>query len=306
MNRPRIARCLACFALLLAVLTSLLGSSAVLAAEEECNGSAPPSEKELESGEPPLEVSCEFPVIEGVAGDIFEFKVFLMPMAKEYAGKWNLNLITPSGWEATLWEIHRDQQVTSIDFCGERANSDYVKVKASSLPDESPEPGEYAITLEVESADLKMSIDLTAVVTAEYGFDMDTTTGRLNTEVNGSSEKHIPILLENTGASPIGDIIFSSDKPEGWSITFNPKKIDIIEPDVKQKVDAMVSPPKEATPGDYLTIVKAKNGNSSDSLILRITVTKPRAGGGPGIGISVGVIAGLAVLFAQLRRRGWR
>ncbi len=303
MNRPRIARCLACFALLLAVLTSLLGSSAVLAAEEECNGSAPPSEKELESGEPPLEVSCEFPVIEGVAGDIFEFKVFLMPMAKEYAGKWNLNLITPSGWEATLWEIHRDQQVTSIDFCGERANSDYVKVKASSLPDESPEPGEYAITLEVESADLKMSIDLTAVVTAEYGFDMDTTTGRLNTEVNGSSEKHIPILLENTGASPIGDIIFSSDKPEGWSITFNPKKIDIIEPDVKRELDVVIKPSKRTVAQDYFITLKAESEYVSDSLALRVTVLTPRIWRWAGIGTAAAVIVGLGVLFSRLRMR---
>ncbi len=306
MNSFRIARCLACFTLLLTLSINLLGSSAALAAEGDASGSAPPSEKELESGEPPVKLTCKFPSVKGIAEDIFEFEIFIEVSAEEYAGKYEFNVITPPGWKAGVWTDVPEKRVSSIDFGGEPIYHEPIIVKASPLAGQNPEPGEYLITLDMESGDIKVSTNLTAVVTHSYEFEMDTETGRLNAQVKAGEDNHISILLINTGTGAVENIALSSDKPEGWSITFNPKKIDIIEPDVKQKVDAMVSPPKEATPGDYLTIVKAKNGNSSDSLILRITVTKPRAGGGPGIGISVGVIAGLAVLFAQLRRRGWR
>ena len=304
MNMARAARFLACFALLFAVLTSLLGSSAVLAAEEGDNSSTlPPSQGEPQSEEPPLELTCQFPTIEGLSDDTFEFDVFIVPMAKEFAGRWDFNVITPPGWEASVWQIHRKQQVASMDFWGRRGYSDTVTVKASSLPGERLEPGEYVITLEMESGDLKTSIDLTAVVTDRYEFNIDTATERLNTEVKGGREKHVSILLENTGTAAGKDIAFSSDKPEGWSITFNPEKIDTLEPELKQEVDVVIKPPKRTMARDYIVTLKAESKNASDSMQLRVTVLAPRVWGWAGIGIAVSVIAGLGVLFSRLSMR---
>ncbi len=304
MNRSRAAHFLACFALLFAVLVGLLGSSAVLAAEEGDNSSAPPpSQGEPQSEEPPIELTCQFPTIEGLSGDTFEFSVFIVPMAKEFAGRWDFNVITPPGWEASVWQIHRKQQVASMDFWGRRGYSDTVTVKASSLPGERLEPGEYVITLEMESGGLKASIDLTAVVTDRYELSMYTATEKLNTEVKGGVEKHVSILLENTGTAAIKDITFSSDKPKGWGITFNPEKVDTLEPDLKREVDVVIKPPKKAIGGDYLAALKAKGERGSDTLDLRITVSTPRVGEWSGIGIAVGVIAGLGVLFSRLSMR---
>ena len=304
MNRSRAAHFLACFALLFAVLAGLLGSSAVLAAEEGDNSSAPPpSQGEPQSEEPPIELTCKYPTIEGLAGDTFEFSVFIVPMAKEFAGRWDFNIITPPGWEASVWQIHRKQQVASMDFWGRRGYSDTVTVKASSLPGERLEPGEYVITLEMESGGLKASIDLTAVVTDRYELSMYTATEKLNTEVKGGVEKHVSILLENTGTAAIKDIAFSSDKPEGWSVTFNPDKIDTLEPDLKQEVDVVIKPPKRTIAHDYIVTLKAESKNASDSMQLRVTVPAPRVWGWAGIGIAVGVIAGLGVLFSRLSMR---
>jgi uncharacterized membrane protein len=305
MNGLRIARCLACFALLFAVLVGLLGGSVVLAAEEDSNGPilSPPTQEEPQSEEPPIKFTCKFPTIEGVAGDTFEFRVFIEPTAKEYAGKWDFNVITPHGWKASVWQIHLEQEVASMDFSGQRGTSDTVKVKASSLSGERPEPGEYVITLEMESGDLKVSIDLTAVVTASYEFDIDTATGRLNSQVKAGEDNHISILLTNTGTAAIEDITFSSSKPEGWSTTYNPEKIDSLEPGLKREVDVVMKPPKRTIAGDYFITLKAESEHGSDSLQLRVTVVTPKVLEWAGIGIAVGVIVGLGVLFSRLRMR---
>ncbi|MBA7652387.1 hypothetical protein ES703_60221 [subsurface metagenome] len=310
MNRSRIARCLACFALLAAVLTGLLESSAVLAAQEASNGpilsplsEEEPQSEEQASEEPPIEFSCKFPTLEGVAGDIFEFEVNITPSTDEYAVKYDFNVTAPPGWEAGVWGAYPKKRVSSIDFRGERVHSETIEVRAVPLPGERPEPGDYVITLEVESGDIKASLDLTAVVTYRYEFGMYTETGRLNAQVKAGEDNHISILLINTGTGAIEDLALSSDKPEGWSVTFNPEKIDSLEPGLRREVDVVIKPPKKAIAGDYLTTLKAGSERGFDSLELRVTVLTSTLWGWAGIGIAAGVITGLVVLFRRLGRR---
>lgn len=304
MNSSRIARCLACFTLLFAVLTSLLGSPMALAAQEGSNGPIlSPSEEEPQLAESPIEITCKFPIVEGVAGDSFEFEFYITPMDKKHAGKYDFNVVTPPGWKATIWHSYPDKRVGAIDLVGIPGPSANIIVKVVSLPGKTPEPGEYIITIEVESGDIKASLDLTAVVTARYKFDIDTVTGRLNTEVESGEEKHVSILLVNTGTTAIENITLSSDKPEGWSVTFNPEKIDSLEPDLTQEVDVIVKPPKRTIARDYVTTLIAESEHSSDRLELRVTVPTPMVWGGAGIGMAVAVIAGLIVLFRRLSMR---
>jgi len=54
------------------------------------------------------------------------------------------------------------------------------------------------------SGEIKGSFDLTAVVTANYEFDMYSATGRVNTEARNGEDKHVSILLENTGTAFTG------------------------------------------------------------------------------------------------------
>ncbi|MEE9520471.1 MAG: NEW3 domain-containing protein [Dehalococcoidales bacterium] len=307
MKRSRIARCLACFILLFAALTTLLGSPIVLAAEESSSGPilSPPSQEEPQSEGEPIEFFSKFPTIEGVAGDTFDFEIMVTPSTDEYAVKYDFNVTAPPGWEAGVWGDYPKKRVSSIDFSGERVHSETIEVKAVSLPGENPEPGDYVITLEMTSAEpeFKASIDLTAVVTYSYEFGMYTETGRLSAQVTAGEDNHITILLINTGTGTIEDLTLSSDKPEGWDITFNPEKIDTLEPFLRREVDVVIKPPKKAIAGDYVATLTSDSERGSDSLEMRITVLTSTIWGWAGIGIAAGVIAGLVVLFRRLGRR---
>lgn len=306
MNRSRATRYLICFVLLFAALGGLLGSSVALAAEEGDNGSVSslPGQEEPPP-EQPIAFTSKFPTVEGIATDIFEFEVFIKPSSDEYLGKYEFTLIVPPGWEAGVWGSYPEKRVSSIDFTGEQVHSETINVKAFAEPGKRPEPGEYGITLEMnwEAGDIKSSLDLTAVVIASYDFVMFTESGRLNAQTKAGEDNHIPILLVNTGTATIEDVTLSTTTPEGWSITFDPEKIDSLEPDLEREIDVVIKPPKKTVAGDYLITLKADSERGTENLELRVTVLTSTLWGWAGIGIAAGVIAGLIILFRRLGRR---
>ena len=306
MNRSRAASYLACLILLFAVLGGLMGGSVVFAAEEGGNSSdsSPPGQEEPPPEEP-IDFDCAFPAVEGSADETFEYDVLATPATDELAGVYDINVTPPPGWEATVWAGSGEKQkrVGTIDYGGRKVGARQLTVVAEPLPGKTPEPGEYVITFEMEWGDLKGSLDLTAVVTANYDFDMYTDTGRVNTEARGGEEKHVSIVLENTGTAAIDNVTLSSTKPEGWNITFDPEKIDSLEPGLKQEVDVVVKPPERAIAYDYTATLKAESENGSDTLKLRVTVQAPGTMIGAGIGITAGVIVGLVFLFRRLSMR---
>ncbi|GFP20331.1 hypothetical protein HKBW3S03_01833, partial [Candidatus Hakubella thermalkaliphila] len=114
---------------------------------------------------------------------------------------------------------------------------------------------------------------------------------------------HFALILANQGSDAIENISFSSDKPEGWSITFKPDKVESLEAGKTQEVDLTINPPGKTIAGDYAVTVKVTSDNASDDLELRITVLTPSLWGWVGVGIVLIVVGGLAVVFVRLGRR---
>ena len=167
-----------------------------------------------------------------------------------------------------------------------------------------PEPGDYVVTVEVSSGDIKKTIELKAVVTALYRLAFYTASGRLNTEVTAGEENHLSLMLLNTGTAAIEKISFTSSKPSGWSITFNPEEVESLEPGLAQEVDAVITPPRKTIAGDYSVTIRAIGKDLPRREIeLRVTVLTPTVWGWVGILIVLAVIAGLGVMFRRLGRR---
>ena len=304
MIKPKAIGHIACLVLLFAALGGLWEGPVMFAAEEGDNGSdsSPPEQAQLPP-QGPIEFDCGFPSTEGSGNETFEYDVLVVPVTNEVAGVYDFNVIAPPGWEATVWGGSPAKQVGTIDFGGKRVSSQVMTVRAQAIKGKTPEPGEYVITLEMESGELKSTFDMTAVVTANYEFNMHTATGRLNTEVKGVEDKHISVLLENTGTAAIENITLSSTEPEGWNITFDPDKIDSLEPGLKEEIDVVVKPPERAIAKDYYDTLRAESKNGTETLQLRVTVQTPRTVTGGGIGITASVIVGLIFLFRHLSTR---
>ena len=301
-----------CLILLFAMLSGLLGSQVVLAAQEGSNASAslPPSQEEPppEPEEPPPETKFEavprYPIMRAVSGAVFEFDISMIYQGTE-SRAFELDLTAPVGWIGEIRPSYGEFMIESITLEPGKTYPDKVKVLIGPAQ-ELPEPGDYVATFRASSGEFSDSVELTAVITEippTYQLYVSTATLRRNMEARAGADNHITVILENFGTGTIDNITFTSTKSEGWSITFTPYKIDALEPGLKQEVDIVITPPAKTIAGDYNVLLKFLGEQATYTMELRVTVVTPTIWGGAGIGIAVAVIAGLVVLFRRLGRR---
>jgi uncharacterized membrane protein len=275
------------------------------------NATPPPptviSEPEPEETEEPpdtLTMSTEFPKIEAIATGSFEFNVEL-----QYKGKedrvFDLYVTTPSGWDAYVTPQYESTRISSMTM--ESSYTSTTKnVKISTTPPSWPlaEPGEYPINFRVVSGEVAGEIELIPKITARYTLDAAPANQLYNTKATAGRDNIFSIIVTNIGTADIDNITFSSDKPDGWEITFTPEKIDVLQIVDPKSIDVNIKPPPKTVAGDYMITlhVSGKQANA-DKMDIRITVETPSVWGWIGVGIIVVVVLGLGVIFWRFGRR---
>ena len=309
MFRFRGVRYLLCLALLCAVPSGLFGDRVALAAQESGNSSPtpPPNEEQPpEEQTPPkerIELLAQFPVLENTVGASFKFEVTVEYRIKERR-TFELNLTLPPGWNGTPKSSTPENAISAFE--PEPQNMSEKLIVEVWPVGNLPEPGEYTFTFEIASGDLQSSIDLKAVVVEpvlRYDLSMFIPTERTGIQAKAGEDNHISIMIMNSASGDLEDITLSSEKPEGWEVTFTPSSLDTLEPGLSQEVDVVIKPPSGTEAGDYPVILKATSEKSDSDLELRVAVPTSTAWGGIGIGIAAGVIAGLIIWFRRLGKR---
>jgi len=308
-SRIRAVRYLLCFVLLFAMLGGLMGIP-VLAVQEDDDSPVvmPPNQEE-----PPAEevlgdvvnLKTDFPIMSGNSGDSFEFTVEVMWMGNERR-RFDLSATAPPGWKTALFTHYGrypEVKIAAMELSPRKFFGNEVKVVFEPLLGNSPEPGDYTITFEAASGDIRQTIELIARVSAKYDFTMRTPTLRLNADVTAGDENHLTVLLVNSGSAPVESISLTSSKPEGWRIIYEPDKIDSVGAGTTQEVNVTIIPPKETIAGDWPVTLQARSEQATDGLQLRVTVLTPTIWGVVGILIVVVVVAGVGALFWRLGRR---
>ena len=290
MRVPRAVCYFLCFVLLIGVVGGLAGDRVALAAEEK------------------LELTCKYPVLPGRSGDSFEFALELIWHSGE-SRQFDITATGPPDWTISILGGYEKKKIGSrIGLTpvkpGETYPTEAVTVQFAPLPGELPEPGEYIVTLQASSGDIKETIELTAVVTTLHRFYFTTATERLSTEVTAGEENHLAVMVGNTGRGVIDEIEFLSSKPSGWRIKFNPEKVESLQPGLAREIDVTITPPSKTIAGDYLVTMNALSpGMPLRELELRVTVLTPTVWGWVAVLIVLAVIAGLGVMFRRLGRR---
>ena len=295
---------LLCLALLCTILGGLFGDRVALAAQESSNSSftLPPSE-EQPAPEERMELSAQFPVLENTAGASFNFEVTVDYRIKERR-TFDLNLTLPPGWNGTPKSTTPENAISAFE--PEPQNMSEQLIVEVWPVGNLPEPGEYTFTFEVASGDLQGSIDLKAVIVEpvlRYRLSMSVPTERTGIQAKAGEDNHMSIMIMNSASGDLEDITLSSEKPEGWEITFTPSNLDTLEPGLSQEIDVAIKPPSGTEAGDYPVILKATSEKSDSGLELRVAVLTSTAWGSIGIGIAAGVITGLIIWFRRLGKR---
>ena len=197
----------------------------------------------------------------------------------------------PVGWDIDIWNRFFDFRITEIvvepteDTPGQRPR---LRI---SLPDERPEPGEYAFTLVVSSPDDRVEYDRAVftvkVPPAEEEDDLEVTVRTdfpvLEGPSNTTYEFEITIL-NNTGEEASFELAADVVTPDGlvlqgWGIGFQPafgenKRISSVSvaSSLTERVDVSITPPLFTEAGDYFIPVSVGNEEFETSPVLKLTI----------------------------------
>ena len=240
----------------------------------------------------------QYPTLQGKSGSTFGFKADLKNDS-EADKTYGLSAKAPDGWTVVFKPSYQDTQISSVQVKTGSSQSLDINV----TPPARVAAGDYPITVTASSASERATADLKVTVTGDYQMAMSTRSDLFNTQATAGQESPFYITITNSGSAPLQNVSLSSSKPQGWTVTFKPDKIDQLDPGAQREVAMMIKPGSNAIAGDYMLTVTASHPQVSLSRDIRVTVQTPTLWGFVGIAVLVVVIGGLLGLFMKLGRR---
>jgi uncharacterized membrane protein len=245
-----------------------------------------------------LTAEPKLPTLRGTPRSTFDFRV---ATKNESADNMLVTLTAqaPRGFQVTFKEGYGSQELTSIPIKAGESKDLSVDVK----PPQNTPAGQYPIEVELASDRAKVNtrlvLDITGVPTVTLTGDND----RLSGDAVAGKEKQFTFVLRNSGSAAARNLALSASPPTGWKVTFEPKEIAVLAPNVEEKVTALLVPSDKALAGDYMVSVRANGDGVSESVNDRITIVTSTMWGVIGLGV---IAASLLVLLGAVGRFGRR
>lgn len=240
--------------------------------------------------------SIDQPSMEGHSKSTFSYRAKLRNRTGEKQ-LYSLQAETPRGWETTF-KVH-GKQVASVNV-NENATEDImISVKPSSTVD----AGTYKIPVHAVSNSTSAKIELEAVISGSYDLELTTPTGLLSTKITAGESTNIDLVVRNTGSAELKNVNFSVQKPSGWDVTFEPKKIDHLKAGKVAQATATIKASKKAIAGDYMTKITARAPEATANSSIRVAVRASMLLGWIGIVIILCALGSIIYLFRKYGRR---
>ncbi len=249
-----------------------------------------------------VELSVNYPSLEGEPGDTLEYKVQVTNNSSEDL-TYDFVAEVPQYFEASFSpSTDRTKNISALRIGANAGEGIIVRVNPGLVVEE----GKYQIGFSANSGDITDTIVFESVVTGSHKMRMGTTREVLSAKVTAGKEVQIPLVLLNDGTAPLQDISFSAPVlPEGWEVEFKPESIAYLQTGGDlATIDMIVKPKSKAIAGDYRVIVRAREAQSPNAdLEFRITVESSSSNLIIAIVIIVVILAVLLGIFLVLRRR---
>ena len=250
---------------------------------------------EVDSG---IGVKADFPSLRGDPGTAFSYTLTVTNNTPE-SQTFTFTAEGPQGWTVSVSPVAAaNANTVTVDADGT------AQVKVSATPPDGVVEGSYPINVTITSdTGGSGSLQLTAEVTGSSKLGVATADQRLNFSGKANNEKRVTLVVGNTGTAAVDAVQFAATPPSGWTVTFDPPKVDEVKPNETTQVVAVIKPAKNALAGDYAIGVRASAGSQASNLDLRYGVKGSQTLGIVAIAIIAFVFLGLAWLFRRLGRR---
>lgn len=234
--------------------------------------------------------------IEATAKETFRYNTSLHNGSKQSL-IYDLGGLLPEGWMITFET--QGSQVASVRVDSGQSLNISIQVNASP----GVKPGKYNIPVTAFSSKDTLSLQLQAVVKGTYGVGLTTPTGLLSDDVTEGRSKVIQLTLNNTGTLPLQGLNLSAGSPAKWTVTFDPSKVERLDPGKTMDIKATVNVPDKTIAGDYVTTFTVKNNYVNADTTFRITVKTSLLSGWIGVLI---ILIALGIVYYLIRKYGRR
>ena len=126
---------------------------------------------------------------------------------------------------------------------------------------------------------------------------------RRSGEAEAGHESSFVFTLANTGSAPAADVDMAATPPQGWSVRFEPKRIDTLAPNGRSEVNVFIKPSERAIAGDYMVTVRANGKDVAQQAGFRVAVKTSTLWGLVGLAI---IVVAVIVLGLGIMRYGRR
>ncbi|MGB9673268.1 MAG: NEW3 domain-containing protein [Anaerolineales bacterium] len=241
---------------------------------------------------PSISLSCDLPTLTGSPTTTFRYNVTLKNDGSDEPSV-NLTANAPDAFQVKFRLA--GQEITNLPLPSKDVKN--LSIEVSPVADVAA--GTYPIKIIAQGSEASAELDLTAEVTGQASLTVTAPDGRLSGQAYAGKDSSIKVTIRNDGSAPARGIELSASEPSGWTVTFDPTKIDEIGPNQQVDVTAHIRPGDKAVAGDYMVDITAKpSEGASKTAEFRITVLTSTLWGIVGvilIAIAVGVVA-LAVM----------
>lgn len=246
--------------------------------------------------------TSQFPTQQGATSTNFRFEANLHNSTNEQLS-FNFQIDSPTGWTVTAQPSGSTQAVTAVVNAG---NTSTIVVNATAPS--TTAAGSYPITVTAVGGPQPVQVQLTVQITGSYSMTLATSDSRLNADVNAGGTTTLTLVVTNTGTADLTNVTMASTPPSSWTVTYpdlQNNTIPSIPANNSVNITAQIQAPSNAVAGDYVVTLRGSStdGNSSDSIDIRTTVTTSAIGGLLGIAVLVLVAVGLFLVFQRYGRR---
>ncbi len=203
----------------------------------------------------------------------------------------------PPGWNVAFKADYK--QVSSVSVEANKTKDITIEVDP---PDEIA-AGTYKIPVLATTNATSANLTLDLVITGSYGIQLTTPSGLLSTSTTAGDEKRVELSVKNTGTSALKNIGLQFTAPANWEVTFDPKKVESLDPGAAAQVFATVKPDKHAIAGDYVVSLEAKTPEVSSKADFRVAVETSLLSGWLGLLIILLALGSVYYLFRKYGRR---
>ncbi|MDD4225346.1 MAG: NEW3 domain-containing protein [Mariniphaga sp.] len=248
------------------------------------------------AGSNETELTCDQKNMEGTPKSNFSFRAVLK---NKTASKQQYALMAspPRGWTVAIKPNYKQATSTEVEANGTK------DITYDIEPSATVKAGTYKIPVKVVSGTTSAELEFEVVITGTYEMSFHTPSGLLSARMTAGDEKKVEMVVKNTGSALLENIEISASKPKNWEATFQPEKIEKLEPGKSETIIATIKADKKAIPGDYVTRFTAKNPEINETLSFRVMVKTPVLMGWLGILIILVALGAVAFLFKKYGRR---